>query len=132
MKPKLQRLEAHLVRLEQFRKRYTLEDVRSNPYLEWALRYGLLEAVQTVVDISCHLIVRDGIGTPETYASCVDLLERAGYVTPDLAARLRGMVGLRNRLVHEYAFVDVSRLYAFLDHLEDFRTFLRQIAPRIT
>ncbi len=132
MRQKLQRLETHLVQLEQFRKRYTLEDVRSNPYLEWALRYGLLEAVQMVVDISCHLIVRDRIGTPETYASCVDLLEHAGYVTPDLAARLRGMVGLRNRLVHEYAFVDVSRLYAFLDHLEDFRAFLRQIAPRIT
>ncbi|WP_081440077.1 HepT-like ribonuclease domain-containing protein [Rhodothermus marinus] len=39
------------------------------------------------------------------------------------------MVGLRNLLVHEYATIDVERLYRHLDQLPDFVQFIESIQP---
>ncbi|MGQ9548635.1 MAG: type VII toxin-antitoxin system HepT family RNase toxin [Roseiflexus sp.] len=129
MLERLQRLEVNIRELQRFRQTYTREDVRRDPHLEWALRYGLLEAVQIVIDVSCHVVSRHNLGLPATYAECVDRLHRAGYLDDRLANTLSGMVGLRNILVHEYVSVDHERLYELLDRLDDLRWFAQQIEP---
>ncbi len=131
MRERLLRLEVNVRELARFRQMYTSEDVRREPHLEWALRYGLLEAVQIVIDLSCHIASEKSLGAPATYAECVDLLSRAGLVSGDVAKAVSGMVGLRNILVHEYISVDLNRLYDLLDHLDDFRTFAEQIRPYV-
>ena len=40
------------------------------------------------------------------------------------AARLEGLAGFRNVLVHEYAAVDLRRVHAGLDRLDDFDAFI--------
>lgn len=127
MRERLLRLEVNVRELARFRQMYTSEDVRREPHLEWALRYGLLEAIQIVIDLSCHIASEKSLGAPATYAECVDLLSRAGLVSGDVAKAVSGMVGLRNILVHEYISVDLNRLYDLLDHLDDFRAFAEQI-----
>ncbi len=129
MLERLQRLEATTRELQRFRRTYTRADVRRDPHLEWALRYGLLEAIQIVIDISCHVVSHHNLGVPATYAECVDRLHHAGYLDDRLADVLSGMVGLRNVLVHEYISVDPERLYELLDRLDDFRRFAEQIEP---
>ncbi len=129
MRERLQRLEGTLRELRRFRQRYTLEDIDRDPHLEWALRYGLLEAIQMVIDISCHLVSRDNLGVPATYAECIEQLYRAGYLDDPLRKTLLGMVGLRNILVHEYALVDRTRLYSLLERIDDFQRFIEQIGP---
>ncbi|WP_298482600.1 type VII toxin-antitoxin system HepT family RNase toxin [uncultured Chloroflexus sp.] len=131
MRERLLRLEVNVRELARFRQMYTSEDVRREPHLEWALRYGLLEAIQIVIDLSCHIASEKSLGAPATYAECVDLLSRAGLVSGDVAKAVSGMVGLRNILVHEYISVDLNRLYDLLDHLDDFRTFAEQIRPYV-
>lgn len=124
---RLMRLETHVRELQRFRERYASDDVRQDAHLDWALRYGLFEAIQIVIDISCHVVNRHHLGAPASYAECVELLRRAGYLEEDLAAAVARMVGLRNILVHEYVRVDPERLYELLSRLDDFRRFVEQI-----
>ncbi len=128
---RLKRLEDHIRSLELFRARYGGAAIYGDQHLEWALRYGLLEAIQMVIDIACHLVNVRQLGAPGSYAECIDLLEQHGYLSPTLAVQLRGMIGLRNLLVHEYIDVDTRRLIGYLDQLDDFREFLREVQAHL-
>ncbi len=35
----------------------------------------------------------------------------------EIFEKLKGMIGLRNILIHEYPTIDIEQLYNFLDHL---------------
>ena len=129
---RLQRLEENIVQLQRFRDMHSLEDARKDRHLEWSLRYGLLEAIQIVVDVSCHLVSRDNLGMPSTYSECIELLQQAGYIRDTLASTLLGMVGLRNILVHEYIRIELERLYNLLDRIDDFRAFAKEITPYLS
>ena len=129
---RLQRLEENIVQLQRFRDMHSLEDVRKDRHLEWSLRYGLLEAIQIVIDVSCHLVSRDNLGMPSTRSECIKLLQQAGYISDALASTLLGMVGLRNILVHEYIRIELERLYNLLDRIDDFRAFVKEITPYLS
>ena len=129
---RLQRLEENIVQLQRFRDMYSLEDVRKDRHLEWSLRYGLLEAIQIIIDVSCHLVSRDNLGMPSTHSECIALLQQAGYISDALARTLLGMVGLRNILVHNYIRIELERLYSLLDRIDDFRAFVKEIIPYLS
>jgi uncharacterized protein YutE (UPF0331/DUF86 family) len=126
---KLKRLGHNVAQLRRFRGQYTVGDVTADTHLEWALRYGLFEAIQIVIDVSCHLVARDGLGTPRTYVECVQLLGEHEYLPEGLTATVQAMVGLRNILVHEYVQVDVTQLFELLDNARDLETFIDSVAP---
>ncbi|MBI3399610.1 MAG: DUF86 domain-containing protein [Deltaproteobacteria bacterium] len=127
MLDRLKLLEENINGLIEFKNRHTLADIRSDKSKEWALRYGLLESLQIVVDISCHLTGKYNLGNPSTYAECIEFLKKYKYLDEDLADKLTGMVGLRNILVHEYITVDINKLYGLLDNIKDFKEFADKI-----
>ncbi|WP_041806369.1 hypothetical protein [Rhodothermus marinus] len=51
MQEYLHRLEDALAELKRLRDQYTLGDLKRDRLLEWALRYGLLESIQIIIDI---------------------------------------------------------------------------------
>ena len=104
-----------------------MEEVKQQRTTEWALRYGLLESIQIVIDISCHLVVHHNLGNAETYGDCIELLHEFDYIDRELKNTLKGMTGLRNILVHEYVTVDIDRLYDLLHHLDDFTRFAEAV-----
>jgi uncharacterized protein YutE (UPF0331/DUF86 family) len=120
---KLAQLEINIAELERLRERPTavMRD-------RWALRYGLIESIQIVIDVSCEIVARAALGTPATYRQCIELLAGADLLPSDLAARLGSMVGLRNLLVHEYDEIDESRLLSALNHLDDLRAFAQAVS----
>lgn len=127
MLDRLKLLEENINGLIEFKKRHTLGDIRSDKSKEWALRYGLLESMQIVVDISCHLTTKYNLGNPSTYAECIEFLRKYKYLDEELSDKLVGMVGLRNILVHEYITVDINKLYGLLDNIKDFKEFADKI-----
>lgn len=128
---RLSLLEQNVNELFVFKKRYSVQDIQSDKSKEWALRYGLLESIQIVVDISCHLTTKYNLGNPSTYAECVEFLKKYKYINEDLANKLIGMVGLRNILVHEYINVDITKLYGLLDNVNDFKEFADKVKDLI-
>lgn len=129
---RLRQLETNIAELSAFSQSHTIGDIRQDTIKQWALRYGLLESIQIVIDIACHLVVHQNLGNTQTYGECFELLRKAGYIETDMEATFRSMAGLRNLLVHEYVKIDLEQLYGMLDHLDDFKSFaqiIRKSAP---
>lgn len=127
MLERLKLLENNIKGLSDLKSRYTLKDIQADKSREWALRYGLIETIQIVIDISCHLVSRYNLGNPSSYSECIELLEGSGYIDEELTTRLLGMVGLRNLLIHEYIVIDLEKLYNLLDRIGDFSEFAEKV-----
>lgn len=131
IKDKLTRLEENIRTLQTIKDTFSLREVTSEKIDEWGLRYGFFESIQIVIDVACHLVSERNLGSPEKYRDCIELLQKSGYISLTLAESLVGMVGLRNLLIHDYGVIDVSRLYGYLDRLDDFREFISLLRPEV-
>jgi len=127
MLERLKLLEENISELTALKNKFTLKDIKDNKSNEWALRYGLLETIQAVIDISCHLVSKYNLGNPASYSECFELLEKHSYIDHELTIKLIGMTGLRNLLIHEYVIIDIDKLYALLRDLGDFTLFAQKI-----
>lgn len=131
MLERLQNLEENIANLRQMRKTYTLEDMKKNKFDEWALRYGLFESIQIIIDLSCHLAAEYNLGVSKTYVECIEKLEKFEYINAKLTKNLIASIGLRNMLIHEYVKIDIERLYGYLEFIEDFSDFVKAISENI-
>ena len=98
---------------------------------EWSLRYGILESIQIVIDISCHLVGKYNLGNPNSYGNCVELLVKFNYIEESLGKNIRSMIKLRNLLAHEYTLIDVKKISSYLGLLGDFRNFIRSVSEYV-
>lgn len=124
---KLLRLEENLKALKTIKDKYTLDDILSDKVDEWGLRYGLLESIQIIIDLACHIVAEKNLGAPKNYSECISLLVSNNYIKGDLGERIKKMIGLRNLMVHDYGIIDVKKLYEYLDHLDDINNFIYEI-----
>ncbi len=124
---KLKLLEENIKILQEIKAQISLAELKRNRRYEWEIRYGLFESIQIVVDIACKLASKYNLGNPKSYRACIELLQQHNYLDETIALKAMSMVGLRNLLVHEYVKIDDAELYRFLDSLEDFMTFAKQI-----
>lgn len=85
---------------------------------------NLQRAVQAAMDLATHVVAAEGYGAPDSTAGAFTLLEQRGILNPELALRLKKMVGFRNVAIHEYQTLDPAILAAILDrHLGDLLAF---------
>jgi uncharacterized protein YutE (UPF0331/DUF86 family) len=97
-------------------------------YVDDIIAINLQRAIQAAIGLAAHVVSEEGYGVPDTTAALFTLLEQRGVIAPDLAGRLRKMVGFRNIAIHEYRAVDPAIVEAILDkHLGD----LRDLGARI-
>jgi uncharacterized protein YutE (UPF0331/DUF86 family) len=105
-------------------------DIRERRFVEHTLQI----AIQAALDIASHVVSDERLGEPRTNRELFDLLAAAGWLSPDLAATMRRMVGFRNVVVHGYTAVDPAILRDVLEHhLGDLVEFVdsarRRLAP---
>ncbi|MCU0286709.1 MAG: DUF86 domain-containing protein [Acidobacteria bacterium] len=131
MRDRLIILEENAAELALFKKKHSLEELKKTKTVGWALRYGFLESIQIIIDISCHVVSKYNLGNPGTYGECIELLRKFKYIDEELAEKLTGMVGLRNILAHEYTTVRIEKLYELLEKLDDIKEFIQLIKPFI-
>jgi len=124
---KLMRLEENLKTLKQLKKNYTLDDFISDKVDEWGLRYGLLESIQIIIDLACHIVAEKNLGTPKNYSECISFLISNNYLKKDLGEKITQMIGLRNLLIHEYGIIEVKKLFEYLNHINDISDFIYAI-----
>ncbi|MBI3912215.1 MAG: DUF86 domain-containing protein [Armatimonadetes bacterium] len=120
IRERLELLDSYVQHLQGYRQR-TLDEVRSDVGLAWAIEHGLQLSIQCVIDICSYLVAEMGLGAPATSPEAIELLRDAGVFPADFARTLVQLVRFRNVLVHVYARVDVDRIYAHLQSgLDDF------------
>lgn len=87
---------------------------------------NLQRATQACIDLAHHLVTDEAVGLPSSLADAFRLLEAHAELPPELAERMRAMVGFRNIAVHDYEALDPNILKAILvNHLDDLRGFCR-------
>lgn len=72
----------------------------------------LQESIEAAVDVSLHVLAREGRALPASSFGAFQELASAGVLPPELAAELAPATGLRNRLVHEYDAIDDAIVHA--------------------
>ena len=130
-KDKLYILEQNISELKKIKKEVPFSDLKNNKREQWALRYGFFESIQIIIDISCHLVVKNNLGNPKKYSDCIELLEKNDYISNDLKEKLSKIVGLRNILIHEYIDIEIEKLYDLVDKVDDFKSFTEEIIDYI-
>ncbi|MHB1043110.1 MAG: type VII toxin-antitoxin system HepT family RNase toxin [Eubacteriales bacterium] len=88
-------------------------------------------SIETMLDIANHIVARERLGVPNTYAESLDLLASGKVITPEYAARAKNMARFRNRAVHLYMDMNEKEVYNILrNDLDDFREFIQQVIAR--
>lgn len=94
---------------------------------------NIQRACEAALDIGQHLIRREKMGVPQSARDVFSLLATAGWVTTDLADKLKRMVGFRNIAVHDYQTLQLPITVRIIEsHLDDFLAFTRTLLLRDT
>jgi uncharacterized protein YutE (UPF0331/DUF86 family) len=129
---KLTSLSEHLGRAKR-RRPPTADALRADVDLQDALALSLLVAIQDAADIAFHIVADEGWGVPSSYAEGFEMLARHGVIDASLAADMGAAAGLRNRIAHGYASLDVQRLWqempAGLDALQRYAAAVARFVP---
>ncbi|OHA27012.1 MAG: hypothetical protein A3D52_00930 [Candidatus Taylorbacteria bacterium RIFCSPHIGHO2_02_FULL_44_36] len=84
--------------------------------------------VDTMIDINIHLIKEGKLGAPDDFEGTFKLLGKVGVLDDKFAIKIAPIVGLRNRVVHQY---DSLNMEEFIGSLKkdffDFKEYLIQI-----
>jgi uncharacterized protein YutE (UPF0331/DUF86 family) len=82
------------------------EEYIGDIYKRKAVERLLQELIEAAVDINTHIIVQTGSAAPDDYFESFIKAGELKIISPDLAEKLAPSAGLRNRLVHEYDFLE--------------------------
>lgn len=91
--------------------------------------FYLFLAIQECINLAAYWIADAGWGLPEEALFAFDTLADYGAIDRDLAEKMRGAVGLRNRIAYGYARIDHARLQnKFQEEVGVLRNFLARVS----
>ena len=94
-----------------------------------AVVLNLQRACEQAIDAACREVSRRGLGVPTDSADAFTLLERERLLSPEVAERMRRMVGFRNVAIHEYRKLDPTVVRTVVEHrLGDFVALCRELS----
>jgi uncharacterized protein YutE (UPF0331/DUF86 family) len=127
---KLDSLARCLQRIES-KKPFTPETLARDADLQDVISVNLERAVQACVDAASLCLADESAPAPATMADAFASLGTLGWIDRPTADRMIKAVGFRNIAVHEYEKIDWKIVHRIAHaHLDDFRSFARQLATR--
>jgi len=129
---RLHALEQYTAELERLATTLSRSTFDAELGTQWMVEHGLQLAIECILDIGNHLVAGEHLGSPQSYREIIELLGERGILPNDFVARVRGMPGFRNVLVHEYLAVDIGVVWDMLQAgPSQFREFIRHIAAHL-
>ena len=109
------------------------DELETNYTRQDAIVLNLLRASEAAIDLAMHATRVGKLGLPQESREAFALLDRAGWIQPDLSRRMQAMVGFRNVAVHDYQKLNLEVVKSILEnHLDDFRAFSSAMINRET
>jgi uncharacterized protein YutE (UPF0331/DUF86 family) len=111
-------------------RRYVAADLGRlhDPMVLDAVVLNLQRACEMAIDAACREVSRRRLGVPTDSADAFTLLEGESVLSPNVADRMRRMVGFRNVAVHEYRRLDPAVVRTVVEHrLVDFEALCREL-----
>ena len=132
---KLATMHEHLARARR-RRPPDVAILEADTDLHDALAMSVLVAIQEALDVAFHIVTDEGWGLPASYSESFETLARNGVLTAEHAHQMAAAAGLRNRIAHGYASLDIPRLWAELpaglDALERYAEAIAKSLPAAT
>lgn len=124
---RLRRLDRAVNKLKRFAK-VTRADYLANEDYQELVERNFQVAIQTCIDIANYLIAQENLSVPDEEENIFITLSKSKIIPKALGERIKGMVGFRNILVHEYLGIDHTLVYDLLQNrLADFDNFAKAI-----
>ena len=105
----------------------TIERLETDQQLRWAVERGLQVAAEALFDAGAHILAGEFQEAVDEYRHIPQRLCARSVLSSETAERLKGLAGFRNVLVHEYADIDLKRVHAGLERLDDFDLFVADV-----
>ena len=84
--------------------------------------------VQSIIDISSHIVAQNHWGVTDTYRNTIALLATHKVIEDNLSSNLQQVVAMRNILVHQYLDIDFHIIWNSIENLsEDASEFIKAI-----
>ncbi len=104
----------------------------SNIRDQYALLHSLQNALSAVIDISQHIVCEEGGMIPDSYADAILKLANLGYLNSEFAKRFSEAARFRNKLVHSYEEIDISKVVTDLPRMiSDLKEFVKSVGEKI-
>ena len=100
-------------------KSKSVDELAQDEITQGALLHYLMIAIESILDIGSHILTEDFKAAPESYEQVLILLGQKKVINAELAERSTGMGKFRNKLIHEYAEIDLNKVHQFLQHAPD-------------
>lgn len=127
---KLERTEGYLKHIRQKKDPGISLFVRDRD-LQSIILFNLIQAIQACIDIGSHIISDSEWETPSTQAEIFVILASRKVITKPLARKMIGMVGFRNRIVHEYEKAEMKIVHnVWRKHIADIESFCKAVVIR--
>ena len=105
------------------------KDFVADPDKVGSAKYHFIVAIESCIDMSNHVIARNGFRVPEDYGDTFKVMAEEGVLENGFAQELRNMAKFRNRLVHLYWQDDDKQVHEIIkNRLDDFKTFLDNLS----
>jgi len=125
---KMANIKKNLDRLKE-KQEVGSKEFHANRDVQDIVLLNLQVAIQGCIDIASHIISDNDWGVPGSLAGLFDILSEKKVISQEMKKIMRQMVGFRNLIVHEYAELDMDKVYlVFTSRLADFNSFLREIS----
>lgn len=93
-----------------------------------AIAANLQRVAEQAIDLANHVIRKEKLGLPKESKESFEILARATVIPQELADKLKGMVGFRNIMVHQYQEMDIKIMVDVIEHhLDDLVFFTTQV-----
>ncbi len=113
---KIERTKSYLAEARELLKLSNFDILHSSGKLYIAERLLQL-IVDAVLDVNNHLIKELGFDTADDFVGTFEILGKNNVLEKEFALKIGQVVGLRNRIVHQYETVDSKKF------LDDFRQY---------
>ncbi len=124
---KISVLKKHVARLRKIGA-HTKAAFLNSEDLQQLAAFNLQTAIQNCIDIGSHVFAELDIGSPGTYNEIFYELAERKIITRAMLGKLIQMVGLRNRIAHDYEDISSDVMYSILKkNLSDFELFIKQL-----
>jgi uncharacterized protein YutE (UPF0331/DUF86 family) len=92
---------------------------------------NIQRACEAALDAGQHIVRRERLGAPQSARDVFAVLATGGWIEPELAEKLKKMVGFRNIAVHDCQALLTPIVTAVItDHLDDFLAFSSALLAR--
>jgi uncharacterized protein YutE (UPF0331/DUF86 family) len=128
---KIEKLREYLTLLKEYRKS-SLKELKEDLKLQGAVRCYLQLSIECVIDIGEIIISGLRLPRPEEAREVIEILGKNKIIPVSFSKHFSSVAGFRNILVHEYAKVDINKLYEHLKNdLKDFNFYIKYIVKFI-